>query len=139
MQSGKNVIRTFLGLVILLLVVIMNMTLFENPPADYEQKIIFEQSVNQLDMHEFKEKRREFINKRTYSVYYNFSEELKDNSQEDIERLMIDKLKKAGWNKKSVIDRYTESKIINFTQKDKRYYCEVEIYKNGVALRFRYK
>lgn len=139
MKSGKNKIRTYLGLAILLLILIMNMTLFENPPADYEQIIIFEQSVKQLDMNEFKEQRRDFINKRTYLVYYNFSEVLKDNSQEDIEKLIVEKFKKAGWNQKSVIDEYAESKIINFSKKEKRYYCEVELYKKGVALRFRYK
>lgn len=138
MKIDKNGIRTYLGLFVLLLIVIMNMTLFENPPSVHEQKVVFEQSVRQLNFYELKEQRREFINKRTYSVYYSFSDFVKDNTQEDIENFIVNKFRKSGWNKKSVIDEYDDSKIINFTKKDKKYYCEVEIYKKGVALRFRY-
>lgn len=138
MKIDKNGIRTYLGLFVLLLIVIMNMTLFENPPSVHEQKVVFEQSVRQLNFYELKEQRREFINKRTYSVYYSFSDFFKDNTQEDIENFIVNKFRKSGWNKKSVIDEYDDSKIINFTKKDKKYYCEVEIYKKGVALRFRY-
>lgn len=138
MKIDKNGIRTYLGLFVLLLIVIMNMTLFENPPSVHEQKVVFEQSVRQLNFYELKEQRREFINKRTYSVYYSFSDFFKDNTQEDIENFIVNKFRKSGWNKKSVIDEYDDSKIVNFTKKDKKYYCEVEIYKKGVALRFRY-
>lgn len=138
MKIDKNGIRTYLGLFVLLLIVIMNMTLFENPPSVHEQKVVFEQSVRQLNFYELKEQRREFINKRTYSVYYSFSDFFKDNTQEDIENFIVNKFRKSGWNKKSVIDEYDDSKIINFTKKDKKYYCVVEIYKKGVALRFRY-
>lgn len=74
MKIDKNGIRTYLGLFVLLLIVIMNMTLFENPPSVHEQKVVFEQSVRQLNFYELKEQRREFINKRTYSVYYSFSD-----------------------------------------------------------------
>lgn len=139
MKNSRGKIRTFLGLIIVLLVVIMRVNLPDIYPNIYEQKATFEQCVNQLDFYEFKEKRRDFINKRTYQIYYEFSGALKEESEENIEKIIVNKFKNTGWTKKSIIDEYENSKIINFVKKNEHYYCEVEIYKNGVALRFRYQ
>lgn len=139
MKDKRGEVRTFWGIVVLLFIVIIKMSLFENSPDVYQQKITFEQSVNQLNFYEFKEKRRDFINKITYQVYYELSGALKEESEENIEKIIVKKFKNAGWTKKSVIDKHEDSKIINFVKKDEKYYCEVEIYKKGVALRFRYK
>lgn len=100
MKDKRGEVRTFWGIVVLLFIVIIKMSLFENSPDVYQQKIIFEQSVNQLNFYEFKEKRRDFINKITYQVYYEMSGALKEESEENIEKIIVNKFKNAGWTKK---------------------------------------
>lgn len=100
MKDKRGGVRTFWGIIILLFIVIIRMSLFENSPDVYKQKNTFEQSVNQLNFYEFKEKRRDFINKRTYQIYYEFSGALKEESEENIEKIIVNKFKNAGWTKK---------------------------------------
>ena len=139
MQNNKGEMKIFLGLLVLTLIVVSRIIFFENGPNAYEKEIIFKQAVNQLNFNEFKEKRRDFINKETYLVYYEFPDnQSKNATQNETEQFIINKFKRAGWIKNSVIDEFENSKIINFKKRDVKYYCEVEIYKKGVAIRFRY-
>ncbi len=64
---------------------------------------------------------------------------LKEESEENIEKIIVNKFKNAGWTKKSVIDKYEDSKIINFVKKMKNITVKWKYTKKGVALRFRYK
>ena len=44
---------------------------------------------------------------------------LKEESEENIEKIIVNKFKKCWLDKKSVIDKYEDSKIINFVKKMK--------------------
>ena len=128
------------GILILIIVIFFRVNIYSYTPSVYEQEKIFSSEEKNLKIVELVEKRREFVRKDTYLVYYEFQD--RDNitkPQERIEEIISTKFMIAGWSKKNERIINKNSKIINFIKDDKKYYCEVERYKTGVALRFRYK
>lgn len=128
------------GILILVIVILFRLNIYSFAPSIYAQEQIFRAEEKDLKIVELVEKRREFVRKQTYLVYYEFQDG--DNiteQQEKIEKIISTKFMLAGWKKKNERNTNENSKIINFIKYDKDYYCEAEVYKKGVALRFRYK
>ncbi|MDO4921028.1 MAG: hypothetical protein Q4E64_04270 [Phascolarctobacterium sp.] len=130
----------FFGILILVIVIFFRVNIYSSTPSIYAQEQIFRSEEKNLKIVELVEKRREFVRNQTYLVYYEFQNGNNiTEHQKKIEEIISTKFMLAGWMKKNERITTENRKIINFIKQNKEYYCEVEVYKTGVALRFRYK
>ena len=90
------------GILILIIVIFFRVNIYSYTPSVYEQEKIFSSEEKNLKIVELVEKRREFVRKDTYLVYYEFQD--RDNitkPQERIEEIISTKFMIAGWSKKN--------------------------------------